>query len=83
MAAFREAREALVLAHDFDLFNRDRERLILYEFNFSKNLVIPYWKYNKFELDSLSDDECKSEFQLISLSETRDLCFPQRVESSR
>ena len=36
-----------------------------YDLNRSKNLDIPYWKCEKFELDSLSDDECKSEFRFL------------------
>ena len=64
MVTFREAREALLLANDLDLID-DEEVLLLYDFNTSKNLDIPYWKYEKFELDSLSDDECKSEFRFL------------------
>ena len=64
MATFREAREALLLANDLDLID-DEEMLLLYDLNRSKNLDIPYWKYGKFELDSLSDDECKSEFRFL------------------
>ena len=26
------------------------------------NLIIPYWQYEKFGLDEMSNDECKSEF---------------------
>jgi len=64
MATFREAREALFLANDLDLID-DEEMLLLYDLNRSKNLDIPYWKYEKFELDSPSDDECKSEFRFL------------------
>lgn len=64
MTTFREAREALLLANDLDLID-DEEMLLLYDLNASKNLDIPYWKYDKFELDSLSDDECKSEFRFL------------------
>ena len=64
MATFREAREALLLANDQDLID-DEEMLVLYDLNRSRNLDIPYWKYEKFELDSLSDDECKSVFRFL------------------
>ena len=64
MATFREAREALLLANDLDLIE-DEELLSLYDVNTSKNLDIPYWKYDKFDLDCLSDDECKSEFRFL------------------
>ena len=64
MGTFREAREALLLANDLDLID-DEEMLLLYDLNRSKDLDIPYWKYEKFELDSRSDDECKSEFRFL------------------
>ena len=64
MATFREAREALLLANDLNLID-DEEILLLNDVNTSKNLEIPYWKYDKFDLDSLSDDECKSEFRVL------------------
>ena len=49
MATFREAREALLLANDLDLTD-DEEMLPLYNLNRSKNLDIPYWKYEKLYL---------------------------------
>ena len=52
MATFREAREALLLANDLDLID-DEEMLLLFDFNTSKNLDIPHWKYEKFQLNSL------------------------------
>ena len=61
MATFREA---LLLPNDLDLIDDD-EMLLLYDLNRSKNLDISYWKYKKFELDSLSDDECKSKFRFL------------------
>ena len=62
MGTFREAREALLIANDLDLID-DEEMLLLYNLNRSKNLEIPNWKYEKFEL--YSDDECKSEFRFV------------------
>ena len=52
MATFREAREALLFA-------------LLYDLNSSENLKFPYWKYGRFNLDSMTDDECKSEFRFF------------------
>lgn len=52
MTTFRGAREALLLVNDLDLID-DEEMLLLYDLNTSKNLDIPYWKYDKFELDSI------------------------------
>jgi len=69
MVTFSDAREARSLANDLDLID-DEEMLLLYDLNRSKNLDIPYWKYDKFELDSLSDDECKSEFRFLK----HDIC---------
>ena len=57
MASFREAREA----PDNGAID-DQELLFLFDINTSKNLVLPYWSYERFDLDALSDDECKSEF---------------------
>ena len=61
MATFREAREALLIANDLKLIDEE-ELLLLSEVNALKKFDIPYWKYGKFDLDSLTDDECKSEF---------------------
>ena len=75
--SFRETREALFLSHDLELIEV-KELLLLLEMNTSKNLDIPYWIYSKFDLDSLSDDECRSEFRfnkhdLYSLLDVLDL----------
>ena len=64
MATFREAREALLLANDLNLIDEE-ELLLLYDVNTSRNLEIMYWKYDKFDLDSLSDNECKSKFRFL------------------
>ena len=64
MATFREAREALLIANDLNLIDEE-EVLLLSEVNTSKNLDIPLWKYDKLDLDSLTDDECKSEFRFL------------------
>ena len=64
MATFREAREALSIANDLNLIDEENV-LLLSEVNTSKNLDIPFWKYDKLDLDSLTDDECKSEFRFL------------------
>ena len=33
--------------------------------NSSENLEFPYWKYASFDLDSMTDDECKAEFRFF------------------
>ena len=40
----------------------DEEFLLLYDMSKS-NLTLPYWNYPKFDLDSIENDECVSEFQ--------------------
>lgn len=62
MANFRKAREALFLANLNRVIN-DEEFILLYDLNSSKNLDYPYWKYQPFDLDTLSDEECWSDFR--------------------
>ena len=76
MATFRDARDALMLANDMTLID-DEELLLLYDLNSSKNLDLPYWRYDKFDLDTLTDAECRA----ISVSQTRHLHSPRSVKS--
>ena len=62
MATFREAREALMFAYQDGSID-DTEFALLYDLNSSQNLEFPYWKYGRFDLDSMTDDECKAEFR--------------------
>ena len=64
MATFRDARDALMLANDMTLTDNE-ELLLLYDLNSSKNLDVPYWRYDNFDLDTLTDAECKSEFRFL------------------
>ena len=64
MATFRDARDALMLANDMTLIDNE-ELLLLYDLNSSKNLDVPYWRYDNFDLDTLTDAECKSEFRFL------------------
>ena len=41
----------------------NEEFLLLYGLNKSSNLELSYWSYDQFDLDFLTDDECKSEFR--------------------
>ena len=43
----------------------DTEFALLYDLNSSENLEFPYWKYGRFDLDSMTDDECKTEFRFF------------------
>ena len=40
------------------------EYALLYDLNTSKNLEIPYWRYEPFSLDNMHEDECKAEFRI-------------------
>ena len=62
MPTFRENRIMLLEAFGDNLIN-DEEFLLLYDLNKSNNLDIPYWNY-EFNLDTMEDDECVSEFRL-------------------
>ena len=39
------------------------ECLLLYHVNCPKNPDIPHWSYERFDLDLMTDDECKTEFR--------------------
>ena len=58
----REAREALLFTYQDGSID-DTEFALLYDLNSSGNLKFPCWKYGRFDLDSMTDDECKAEFQ--------------------
>lgn len=62
--SLREVRDALLFAHSDNLIN-DEELLLLYDLNTSSNLQLPYWSYDQFDLELLTDDECMSEFRFI------------------
>ena len=64
MATFREAWEALLFAYQDGSID-DTELALLYDFNSSENLEFPYWKYGRFDLDFMTDDECKVEFRFF------------------
>ena len=49
-------------AYDSSVIN-DEESVLLYDFNTKKILDFPYWNYEAFELDMMSDDECQAEFR--------------------
>ena len=64
MPSLREVRDILLFAQSDKLIN-DEEFLLLYDLNKSNNLDLPYWSYDQFNLDLLTDDECKSEFRFL------------------
>ena len=62
MASFRETREALLLTYDQQLTN-DKEFVLLYNLNTSRNPDYPHWNYDRFDLDNWADDECKTDLR--------------------
>ena len=62
MPALRRVREELLIAYSDDFIN-DEEFLLLYDINKSKNPDLPYFNYENFELDNMSEDECNVEFR--------------------
>ena len=60
MTSFRKAREMLIVAYT-DNFISDEELLLLYDFNKSKNLELPYDEHDKFDLGDLWEDEFRFE----------------------
>ena len=56
--------EALLLMNDANVIN-DEELFLLQEANRPRNLHIglPYWKYERFSLEDMRDDECEVEFR--------------------
>ena len=66
MPNLKTVQDMILLAHADHLIDDD-ECLLLYDLNRSKNLDLPYHSYEKFDLDSLSEDECKR----VSLDSTK------------
>ena len=60
----RNIRNCLLFAHHQQLIT-DAEFLVLYDLNTSNNLDLPYWKYNHFDLDKLTDSECQAQFHFL------------------
>ena len=64
MAMRRDVRDFLDLARGIDLID-DIDHQLLYNVNRANrpNLEIPYWQYQRFDLERLTDDECRVEFR--------------------
>ena len=43
--------------------DEEEEFLMFYDINRTHNLDLPSWKYEKFDLDHLENDECVAEFR--------------------
>ena len=62
MPKLKVIRDRLLLAYaDGDV--NDEEFCILYDINASTNLDLPYWTYERFNLENMSDDESVSELR--------------------
>ena len=64
MASLKMAREALLLSYDQNLIDEE-EFCLLFDLNTSSNLDYPYWNYEYFELDNLTDPECIAELRFL------------------
>ena len=64
MPKFREIRDAILMAHSQELIPYN-DCILLYDLVKSKNRDLPYWNYNPFDLDKLSDAECQEEFRFL------------------
>eukprot|EP00112_Aurelia_sp_Birch-Aquarium-sp1_P018234 Seg4324.1 transcript_id=Seg4324.1/GoldUCD/mRNA.D3Y31 product="hypothetical protein" protein_id=Seg4324.1/GoldUCD/D3Y31 len=64
MPKFRESRATLLHTH-YNGFISDEEFVLLYDINTAKSPNLPYWIYDPFDLDEMSDDECKCEFRFL------------------
>ena len=62
MPAFRKNRISLRLVHQEGIID-DEEFVLLYDLYTSKNPDLPFFKYKRFDLDALTDEECKTEFR--------------------
>ena len=63
MADFRNAREMLLISHDMGFID-DLEFSILYDLNKSSNPDFPYWDYEPFDLEKVSEADCWADFRL-------------------
>ena len=64
MPKLKTVRDSLLIAHSENILD-DEELLLLFDGNRSTNLDLPYWSYESFNLDSWSENECKSELRFL------------------
>ena len=64
MPNFRENRLAILEAYSDGNLNEE-EFILSFDINRSTNLDLPYWNYEKFDLENMSNDECKAEFRFL------------------
>ena len=76
-----KVRDTILISFASDMIDAT-ECLLLYDVNSPNNLDIPYWSYERFDLDLMTDNECKTEFScykndIYKLSEILNL--PDRI----
>ena len=64
MPKLKTVRDSLLNAHSENILD-DEELLLLFGVNRSTNLGLPYWSYERFNLDSWSEDEFQSELRFL------------------
>ena len=62
MVTFKKSERGFVISYDENI-NTAEEYFLLNDLNTSKNLDFLYWQHDSFELDLLTDAECRSEFR--------------------
>ena len=81
MASYREIRNLFLLSFAEDVIDAT-DFALLYDVNTSHNPDFPYWNYDQFDLENMSDAECKAEFRfykndIITLVDL--LHFPEKI----
>ena len=61
MPSLWDTRISLLYAYESSIIN-DEEFVLLYDNPTAKSPDFPYWNYEAFELDDMSDEECQAEF---------------------
>ncbi|XP_065067584.1 uncharacterized protein LOC135693124 [Rhopilema esculentum] len=67
--------DALAIAHNLNVIDDEELALLEFENRPKPYLEIPYWQYKKFDLDEMTNDECKGEFRF----EKRDIFNLQEI----
>ena len=61
-----KVRDTILVSFAFNMIDAT-ECLLLYDVNSPKNPDIPYWSYEQFDLDLMTDHECKTNEQLSEI----------------
>ena len=64
MPKLKTVRDSLLITHSENILD-DEKLLLLFDVNRSTNLDLPYSSYESFNLDSWSENECKSELRFL------------------